>query len=215
VLDTETLIAVNDNPARVDLISPTGQLLQRIITDRSRRGPLSVTPDLTGRRLQPMTTDHQWCAPLSVSVHDSGRILTVIDGYPYCDWDQEGQQCYVVCMSVSERRSLSLKWTSEPKIWARNPVITSGVVIVPCSNTFDFRCPGSTILVLSLDSGRQLMNVPIRLQLCRDFCNGICVYAERLFMGCDNPSGVVEFQLAGKLIILQWFDIEDVSVFRI
>jgi hypothetical protein len=169
VLDSDTLIAVRRFQERLDLISPTGQLLQRL------------------------TTDHEWMYPRSVSVHDGGGIVTVIDS------DRNWSNYYVMCcMTVSESRCLSLKWTSEPKGWARNPVIVSGVVIAPCSTYIDCHRLGSTIIVLSLDSGRQLMNVPIHLDLCPDACNGICVYGERLFMGCDKPSGVAEFQLAGK-----------------
>jgi hypothetical protein len=170
-LDSETLIAVSVVLKRVDLISTTGQFLQRV------------------------TTDHEWSGPCSVSVHASGSILTVIDK-PL--WNQDGKS-HVVCMSVSESRSLSLKWISQPMVWHRNPVIASGVVIGPCNNSSNYPDSGYAVLVLSLESGRQLMKFSIPLVLHPEISNAICVYAKRLFIGCQGTNGLVEFQLTGEL----------------
>jgi hypothetical protein len=174
VLDSDTLIAVSSAPTCVDLISPTGQLLQRL------------------------TIDYEWRAPVGVQVHAGGGIVTVYDGYPK-RFDRVEVQSYVVCMSVSTSKSLSVIWTSAPTNWVRNPVIASGVVIVPCYTSFNMRDPGSVILILSLDNGRQLMKFSMPFRLGHAIRNAMCVYEERLFMGCQNACGVVEFQLIGKL----------------
>jgi hypothetical protein len=135
---------------------------------------------------------------MHVSVHTGGGIVTVYDGNP--NWfDRYEIESHLVCLSVSTSKSLSLKWTSEPIDWVRNPVIASGVVIVPCYNSLNMRDPGNAIMILSLDNGRQLMKVSIRLRLIHSFHNALCVYGERLFMGCYNSGGIVEFQLTGKL----------------
>jgi hypothetical protein len=177
VLDSETLIAVTAIQKRVDLLSPTGKLLRCL------------------------TIDCVWRFPLHVSAHVGGGIVTVYDGESDDEEDGDDTESYMVCLSVSEGRSLSLKWTSEPRIWRRNPVIASGVVIVMCRNKFTgYEQLSDAVLVLSLDSGRQLMEVLIGLQLSNGpSFNAICVYEERLFIGCHRPDCVVEFQLTGKL----------------
>jgi hypothetical protein len=102
---------------------------------------------------------------------------------------KEDTSC-LVCLNVSEDgSSVSLSWTYDVIQSQRDPILTSGVVIVPCSK------PNAFILI-DRYSGQYIKRISPTTD--PEMGYGTCIYNDRLFIGAGGLGVVMEFHILGK-----------------
>jgi hypothetical protein len=126
-----------------------------------------------------------WIANLTA---DDSQVV-VVDRYE----NEEDTSC-LVCLTVSEDgSSVSLNWTYDDIQSQRDPILTSGVVIVPCRNP-------NAIIFIDRYSGKYLKKIsPINYP---EIDYGTCIHNDRLFIRAGDHGVVMEFHILGKYNML-------------
>jgi hypothetical protein len=97
----------------------------------------------------------------------------------------------LVCLTLSEDgSSVSINWTYDGiPSFIGDPILTSGVVIVPCSNP-------NTIILIDRYSGKCRQRISPTNDPEMDY--GTCIYNDRLFIGAGDRGVVMEFHILRK-----------------
>jgi hypothetical protein len=177
-VDSHMLVAVYFDPPCVHLVNRTGKLIRDVTLE---------------------SASHTFRYPVKVTSENS--VVAVMDRNYDDHW-------LVVCMDVSGR-ALTYRWTSKtlPETWDIG--MASGVVLVTCTSP-------NAIIALSVESGRRLQYVSVTERpwspdrwiakserpRTPNLGAGICVYEDKVFVGCNIHGSVAQLKLFGRLLAI-------------
>jgi hypothetical protein len=134
-------------------------------------------------------TGYSFYRIFSLTADDIQVVVVDTRRYTYTKKKVSTENC-LVCLTVSEEgSSVSLSWTYDDIQSQRDPIFTSGVVIVLCSN------PNAFILK-DRYSGLYLKKISPPNDPKVGY--GTCIYNDRLFIGAGGLGVVMEFHILGK-----------------
>jgi hypothetical protein len=126
---------------------------------------------------------------LSLASDDIQVVVVDTRRYTYTQKKVSTENC-LVCLTVSEDGSnVSMNWSYYGIHSTGDHIITSGVVIVPCSE------PNAFILI-DRYSGKCLKKISPTND--PEMGYGTCIYNDRLFIGAGDRGVVMEFHILGK-----------------
>jgi hypothetical protein len=143
----------------------------------------------SGQLVNDITTKTGYSFDMIVSLTADDIQVVVVDRYLT---KAETMANRLVCLNVSEDgSSVSINWTFKfgGVHSIRDPILTSGVVIAPCSKPNAF-------LLIDRYSGYYLKKISPTND--PEMGYGTCIYNDRLFIGTGGLGVVMEFHILGK-----------------